>query len=337
MTRSTSHKIADLNHDGYLDLVFQDDYMGNLQILWGSPAGYSEERSWNRFLSGGSLQMADLNGDGNLDFIITGSFDPKTKSKNTKTRIFLGTPEGLPAETPAAELEGYGVCEISVADLNKDGVLDLVSSNYMSDSTRSLPLFIYWGGKGNTYSDRNRLELPAESSCGVQTVDLNRDGYPEIVVHNHLKDGRHAINSYIYWNGPKGFDRTRRTELPTFGPHYSQRTDPGSLYTRKLEEEYFSPAIQLTQGKSWDVLRWKAEEPHGAKLKFQVRTADSQEGLSGAKWVGPEGTDSFFEASNSALKVNGPAQGWMQYRAIFTSPDGGEWPSLSEVEVGVRD
>ncbi len=57
----------------------------------------------------------------------------------------------------------------------------------MSGRTRTLPVFIYWGGEGGTYSRTNRTDLPAYSSSALQTVDLNRDGWPEIVVHNHMK------------------------------------------------------------------------------------------------------------------------------------------------------
>jgi hypothetical protein len=331
-TRSTSHAVADTNRDGYLDLVFQDDYGGTMHIFWGGPEGYSESRTWSRFVSGGPIELADLNGDGRLDFVIAGGFDPQNKSHNTKTRIFWGTAEGTPSAEPAYELEAYSACEAGVSDLNRDGWLDIVTSNYMSDSTRSLPMFIYWGGPGGSYSKSRRTELPAESSCGVQTLDLNRDGYPEIVIHNHLKDGRHTINSYIYWNGPQGFDRTRKTELPTFGPHYSQWTDPGNQYSRTLEEEYVSAPMEVPAGRRAGKLRWQAEEPHGAKLRFQIRSAPTREGLAKAAWSGPSGAGSYYGASGADVD----AAGWLQYRALFTSPDAGEWPSLSEVAVELK-
>src|SRR5205085_12487209 len=102
------------------------------------------------------------------------------KSYNTKTKILWGTPEGIPSFDNVVELESFGALECAIADLNRDGYLDLALSSYMSDSTRSLPLFIYWGDRGGRYSNEWRTSLPAESSAGIQTVDLNRDGYPEI-------------------------------------------------------------------------------------------------------------------------------------------------------------
>ncbi|PYV12943.1 MAG: hypothetical protein DMG07_15875, partial [Acidobacteria bacterium] len=335
MKKSESNLIADVNRDGFLDLIFPDFYSGTLQILWGSAKGYSESRSWTKVLSAGNVSLADLNGDGYLDFVVTGGFDPAKKSHNAKTRIFWGTPEGTPSPDGVVELEGYESEQCAIADLNHDGYLDLVLSNYMSDSSRSLPIYIYWGDKGGRYSNSNRTELPAESSCGIQVVDLNHDGYPDITVLNHLKDGEHTTNSYVYWNGPQGFDPKRRTELPSFGSHFSQMAEPGNLYTRKLEEEYISAPIHLPAGRQARSLKWKGQEPHRTKLKFQVRAAAVREALAKASWIGPNGEVSYYEESGAELrKLHGPDR-WIQYRVMFTSPDGGEWPVLTEVEVGL--
>ena len=277
--------------------------------------------------------MQQGHSDGNLDFMLVGSFDPVTRVRTSKTYLLWGTPEGTPTQEGKVELEGHQPVECGIADLNRDGNLDIVLSNYMSERTRSLPMFIYWGGDGGSYSKTNRTDLPAESSSAIQTVDLNRDGYPEIVVHNHMKDGDHTINSYIYWNGPESFHRDRRSEVPNFGPHYSQMTDPGNLYTRKLEEEYLSPPLELPTDGRLLRLFWEAEEPHGARLKFQIRTAASRSALSSEEWQGPGGKGSFYQSSGTSIEGVRETHGWFQYRTLFTSPAGGIWPILSAVEL----
>ncbi|MES2391610.1 MAG: VCBS repeat-containing protein [Acidobacteriota bacterium] len=335
VTRNATVRVADLNHDGFLDLIFTDNYFGEMRIFWGGKDGYSEARVWKGNLGlGGVTQLADLNGDGNLDFIITGSFDPVRKSRNTFSRIYWGNPDGTPSLKNPIELEAYQSEDCAIADLNHDGYLDLVFSNYMSDSTRELPLFIYWGGKDG-YSNARRTDLPAESSAGIETVDLNGDGYPEIIVHNHVKDGRHTIPSWIYWNGPNGFDKDHRTELPGFGPHFTQQVNPGNLYSRKLEEEYISAPLEIPSSAHLDRITWKGEEPHGARLKFQIRSASDKQSLAQARWIGPEGPASFYVQSGTALK--GMADhGWIQYRVLFTSPDAASWPTLTQVELSHR-
>ena len=333
--RCSNNRVADLNHDGHLDLLFPGSWYGIHQIFWGDRDGYSPERSWSRVLPAGNVELADLNSDGNLDFMLVGSFDPETRKYTGNSYLLWGTPEGVPTLEGKVELEGHSPIECGIADLNRDGHLDLVMSNYMSGRTRTLPVFIYWGGEGGTYSRTNRTDLPAYSSSAIQTVDLNRDGYPEIVVHNHMKDGDHSINTYIYWNGPEGFHRDRKTEIPSFGPHYSQMTDPGDLYTRRLEEKYVSPPLELP-GSGGVRLVWEGEEPHGARLQFQIRTASSRDGLESADWMGPSGAGSFYQESGAEIAGLDGTRRWAQYRAVFTSPAGGVWPILSAVELQAR-
>jgi hypothetical protein len=327
------HQIADLNRDGYLDLIFATCYLGDVKVFWGGKDGYATQNHEVFKIGAGPLTLADLNGDGQLDFIVGGQLDPKTRSITAPTRIYRGRPDGRPEPKPSFELEGYEVGQICVSDLNRDGYLDIVQSNYKTDNTRSLPVFIYWGDKDGRYLNSRRTDLPAESALGLQTIDLNHDGYPDLVVHNHVKDGEHAQRSCIYWNGPQGFDLHRRTELPTFGPHYSQMIDPGNLYTRELEEEYVSAPIALPNGAGNLRLTWKAEEPPGSKLRMQVRSAATTADLSSAKWIGPTGEGTAFER-HAAFRLPVPDRAaFLQYRVLFRSVDGGEWPVLTEVEV----
>lgn len=316
--------IADFNRDGYLDLSFSDHYFGMLEIYWGGESGYSESHVWSRETQGGGLNVADLNGDGILDFVIPGMFDVQRKSYNNKTLVYLGTASGTPEEKPIAEVEGFGTIECAISDLNRDNILDLACTNYMSDATRSIPVFIYWGLGGGHFRNDKRTELPAESSAGIQTLDLNRDGYPELIVHNHLKDGVHSIPSNIYWNGPHGFNPDRKTELPAFGPHFSQMAPVGNQMTRKLEEEYLSGPIEIPDKKRLAGLKWRADSPPGSQISFEIRQAATRESLQGAPW-------------RSSQEPSGNPMRWMQYRVLFASTDASTWPKLYDVEINLRD
>ncbi len=63
------------------------------------------------------------------------------------------------------------------------------------------------------------------------------------------------------------------------------------------------------------------------------RYAPSRDRLAGSGWQGPAGARSFYEASGAALAGLPSDAAYMQYRAVFSSPDGGEWPTLTEVEI----
>lgn len=153
-------QVADLNHDGYLDLVFHGGFFGEFQIFWGGPNGYSESNTWTTTTPyGGSLTLADLDGDGNLDFILGGGFDPVKRTHDSKTTILRGTPAGTPSNEILGELEGHSTGQCAVADLNRDGIPDIVCSNYMADSTRELPIFIFWGTRAGITA------MPIEPTC----------------------------------------------------------------------------------------------------------------------------------------------------------------------------
>ena len=171
---------------------------------------------------------------------------------------------------------------------------------------------------------------------GLQVIDLNHDGYSDIVVHNHVKNGEHAQTSFIYWNSPRGFDREHKTELPTLGAHYSQMVDVGNVFTRKLEEEYTSAPIALPPGATQLRLAWKADGLPGNTVVMQIRTAASAEALAAAKWRGATGEESVLEhGDGTRINISHEAL-FVQYRAVFRSADGGEWPVLTDVEIAVE-
>jgi hypothetical protein len=116
----------------------------------------------------------------------------------------------------------------------------------------------------------------------------------------------------------------------------SQMTDAGNLMTRRLEEEYVSPAVEIPAGRSARRLRWVGEELGGSRLKFQVRAARSRAELDRLPWGGAEGPGSFYTASDTELRDLDKDARVVQYRALFTSPNGGEWPVLSAVEFVLR-
>ena len=71
----------------------------------------------------------------------------------------------------------------------------------------------------------------------------------------------------------------------------------------------------------------------GPGVKFQIRSASTEAGLGNAAWKGPSGEDSFYEQSGTALSGLAKDHGWLQYRAVLTSPDGGNSAILTEVAI----
>lgn len=333
----TAPTAADLNKDGYLDLLFPDGLSFNLDLFFGDATGtFDPKRSQHlKVNTAATVEMADLNGDGWLELLLGGVYDENNYGRPVKhAQLLWGSPDGYDPKR-MTRLEAYESEEQVIADLNKDGFLDIVLTNYHGHTTRSIPIFIYWGNARAEYSQANRSELWAESSLAMLVADLNKDSWLDIVVHNHQERGDHGMGSHIFWGSPKGYDYGRRHWFQTFGVHYSTRRDIGDIYHRKLDEYYDSAVLQIPAGRKPGNLSWKATTPHGTAVKFQVRCAASKDDLAEANWLGPDGDGSFYRRSAQELTVT-EGHTWIQYRAILTTPDGGSTAILDEVSIDLK-
>ena len=327
-------RIADFNRDGYLDLIFTDVDSEHVDLFWGSAEGdySSKKHTVLKVQPTSNPEVADLNDDGWLDLIFGGGWDPKRFGRPTQQAILVwGSEEGFSSDRTTS-LENFDSLEQAVADLDKDGNLDIVMTNYHAYHTRTLPALIYWGAAGGSYSESRRTSLPAESSSALTVADLNQDSWMDLVVINHLERGDHSVGSNIYWGGKDGYSYARRQWFQTFGPHFGPLRDIGNIYDRKLQEEYISAPLECPGGKRPGRVRWQAETPHGTGVTFQVRSASSKVGLQKASWQGPGGGDGFYKKSGQPLELP-TAEKWFQYRAILTTPNGGSTPVLEEVAI----
>ena len=129
-----------------------------------------------------------------------------------------------------------------------------------------------------------------------------------------MLDGDHHANSYIYWGSATGPNPARKTEIPTIGPHNMFGVDIGNLYSRKLEEEYQSAPHEAGLGQRPVRLEWQADTPFGTGLRFQIRTAESKDGLEHSSWVSPRGESTFWNKTGGRLLDVPKGRRWIQYR-----------------------
>ena len=114
----------------------------------------------------------DLDGDGVLDLAIAG---------NNFARVFQGTGTGL-ATTAAWSLDGIQFYAGAWIDFDHDGDLDLA----LTINDGKLNVYENLGGTLRTTESWQSLE--DNEAPGVIAADVNRDGYMDLVIANHLPD-----------------------------------------------------------------------------------------------------------------------------------------------------
>jgi hypothetical protein len=323
--------VGDINQDGFLDILLHDR-RDQVLIYLGGPSGFSgdriqrlpcdvtEESAW--------MNTADFNEDGWLDLVVS-VMGHRIRKPNT-LQIFYGGPGGHSPARSERYLGNYSPIQTAVADFNRDGHLDLVTTGYSTATGRVIPARLFWGD-GKKIDFEHPLMLPAESSSSITHMDLNRDGWIDLVFACHRNDVGHRVDSLIYWNSKNGFDLAHPTRLPGLGPHGMTARDRGNAFTRKPEEHYVSPPLKL-EGRPAR-LDWTADVQRDSQLKFQLRWANTEGQLRAAEWCGPNGKDTFYESSRAVVSGVPASARWLQYRATFVSPYGGASPALREVGI----
>ena len=110
-----------------------------------------------------------------------------------------------------------GIIEtIHRTDLNNDGYVDLVLPNSHGYIERG-PTWIYTQGEAKD-KEWPRHQLPNDSGWVSRVVDVDGDGYLDLIVVNGENGVTSELNSYVYWGGPEGLTG-ERVEFPTVGAY----------------------------------------------------------------------------------------------------------------------
>ena len=170
------YSIADLDDDAHPDLVLlnQDSYW----VWWGSKEGYSAD---HRTRLPGKLpiasSVADLNRDGFLDVLLSLRGD-QPKGKSARAMIVWGNADRFhDAKSQQFDLDCFSLESNAIADLNRDGFLDLIYPNGFSEYSQ-----IFWG-TGEGYDPKKFTRVEAYGAPHVLAADMDADGWLELILH----------------------------------------------------------------------------------------------------------------------------------------------------------
>jgi hypothetical protein len=168
--------VGDFNKDGYQDLVVSAanyNSIPEIAILLGGKNGFGgsiDTATLGQLAVPGGLAVADFNGDGNPDFVV---------SVNQGAAVFLGNGDGTfsqPQFFPADLWQGT----VAIADFNGDGKPDLVVGNSGSNDVSVL-----LGNGDGTFQNAVNYCSGASGRFMI-TADVNADGKPDVVAATAL-------------------------------------------------------------------------------------------------------------------------------------------------------
>ena len=182
-TGDTSVALKDVNGDGKLDIVATLSCSrgicireGSVTVLLGNGDGtFQQSMSYD---SGGkepsSMALADLNGDGKVDLVVTNSY-----GASSVAGVLLGNGDGTFQHVVTHGLGGAGTTSIAVADVNGDGKADLLVINN-NEST----LGILLGNGDGAFHPEILYNLAVNGPHAVRAADVDRNGSPDLLIAN---------------------------------------------------------------------------------------------------------------------------------------------------------
>ncbi len=160
------------------------------------------------------VEAVDLDNDGRLDVVTTRYCGERTYE--SASAIFWNGPDGLAPER-VTWLATTGAVGVTAADLDNDGVPEVIYNNTMrgpAQTAPDFPLYVYLGGPNHDYGVERRIDLPTGGGTNTYVLaDLDLDGYPDLACVS-------PEGLRVFTGGPEGLDPANYTVLHGRGERF---------------------------------------------------------------------------------------------------------------------
>lgn len=289
----SSIQSADINRDGFPDLVFPDADLTNshwtVDVMLGDPSNPGHFQATTKFpvssqfFSGklGNVAVADLNGDGFPDVALDAPGNMTFTGAITEgnVEIFLGDPThpGTLTSSGTYSNSTYFPASLSIADFNRDGVPDIAT-------TSGPNLEVLLGDPVNrgkflpssTYPATGNLSGVVGGHISSLLVgDFNDDGTLDLVVSQTNPSFTFSNDAGIFWGDPA---------------HPGQFQLPEQVYSKALDQTLvFQPSLNLVADFNGDGLPDVIEGESTVRLLADAATSTAM--ATATNIVPPSGTN----------------------------------------------
>jgi hypothetical protein len=191
--------IADVNGDGIRDLLVADqclgtsdcgntDANGSVDVLLGNADGSFKPAqtydSGGRFAN--SIVVADVNGDGKLDLVVGNQCLSSADCSSGAVTVLLGKGDGTFQAAQAFSSGGYSANSVLVADVNGDGIPDLLVADtcLSSDCAENGQVAVLFGNGDGTFQAAQTYDSGSTTAHSLLAADVNGDGKLDLIVSN---------------------------------------------------------------------------------------------------------------------------------------------------------
>ncbi len=319
---------GDVNGDGHVD-VMCPSWVGS-QVSWWENDG-NDPITWTSHVVGypagaHSVRGADIDEDGDMDLAVAAGVDNKI--------MVYWSDGGDPITWTAQDVEtGFlGARSVRIADIDRDGDLDLAGISWTSDVA-------WWsnGGGDPVVWTKQTISTYAPGGHCVYVADMNGDNRPDVLGacsdNNRIawwENGggdpivwtMHALNdSYEGAITVRAADLDRDGDLEAVGGAWiAGRYDWWETSEFDSAGDLVSSVLDAGAGSGLDTIDWTALEPSGTDIRFQVRSSGDPGDL--GSWSGD---------------ITGPGslgtalERYVQYRVFMQTTDAGSSPVLEDI------